>query len=433
LGARKVSKAQGITHYTQIIPLTLYSARPNVPKEESQPAAASFATPARTMLVSISIFALKWAVAGLAFAAVLLWMRPDLRQTAPVLATHATSPGPEPSTAATNGTPPAAIPVTAGSSATLSYADAVARSAPAVINIFIARVVTERTRPERYGQRIEGSLGSGVIVDTHGHVVTNHHVIANAQKIRIQLADGRSADATVVGDDPETDLALLKIELLQLPVMPMGRSDRLRVGDVALAIGNPYGLSQTVTHGIVSATGRDELGITQFESFIQTDAAINVGNSGGALINAQGELIGINTAVLGANVNESARSEGIGFAIPVNMVRGVVDQILKYGHVRRGWLGVTSEAVSPQRAAALGLPNTQGAELTEVDADSPAARAGLQSGDVLTVLNGQGVRDVHEALNRVAALKPGSRLRIQGRGDRGAIDLSVTIAERPTH
>jgi S1-C subfamily serine protease len=264
--------------------------------------------------------------------------------------------------------------------------------------------------------------------------VTNYHVIANAQKIRIQLADGRVADAKSVGDDPETDLALLKIELTQLPVMPLGRSDRLRVGDVVLAIGNPFGLSQTVTHGIVSATGRDELGITQFESFIQTDAAINQGNSGGALINAQGELIGINTAVLsneGASGNRGGNVEGIGFAIPVNMVRGVVDQILKYGHVRRGWLGVESEGVSPQRAAALGLPNSEGVELSEVDVNSPAARAGLQAGDILTALNGQAVRDVHDALNRVAGLKPGSRLRIQGRGARGAIDVSVIIAERP--
>jgi serine protease DegS len=277
-------------------------------------------------------------------------------------------------------------------------------------------------------QRIEGSLGSGVIVDSHGHVVTNHHVIANAQKIRVQLADGRIADATMVGDDPETDLALLHIQLEQLPVMPLGRSDRLRIGDVVLAIGYPYGLSQTVTHGIVSATGRDELGITQFESFIQTDAAINVGNSGGALIDAQGELIGINTAIL----EQGTRSEGIGFAIPVNMVRGVVEQILKFGHVRRGWLGVTSQAVTPQRAAALGLPNVQGAELTDVDIDSPAARVGLQAGDVLTALNSQPIHDVYDALNRVAALKPGSRLRIQGRGNRGTIDVSVTIAERPT-
>jgi serine protease DegS len=270
-------------------------------------------------------------------------------------------------------------------------------------------------------------LGSGVIVDAHGHVVTNHHVIAEAQEIRLQLADGRIADAVVVGDDPETDLALLQIKLAPLPTMPMGRSDQLRVGDVALAIGNPYGLSQTVTHGIISATGRDQLGLTQFDSFIQTDAAINVGNSGGALINAQGELIGINTAVLAAD----SGSEGIGFAIPVNMVRGVVEQLLKHGHVRRGWLGVDSQSVDPARAKILGLPNAEGAELTDVFTNSPAARAGLQPGDIITALNGQRVHDVRDALNLVAGLKPGSQLRIQGRGARGPFDVRVTIEERP--
>jgi serine protease DegS len=272
-------------------------------------------------------------------------------------------------------------------------------------------------------------LGSGVIIDARGHVITNHHVIAQAQEIRLQLADGRIAPATVVGDDPDTDLALLQINLSPLPTMPMGRSDRLRVGDVVLAIGNPYGLSQTVTHGIISATGRDQLGPTPFQSFIQTDAAINVGNSGGALVNAQGELIGINTSVLA----QGNGGEGIGFAIPVNMVRGVVEQLLKHGHVRRGWLGVTSQPIAPERAASLGLANTDGAEITDVDANSPAARAGLQSGDVITALNGQPVRDVRDALNRVAGLEPGSQLRIQGRGNRGVLDVRVTIAERPNN
>jgi Do/DeqQ family serine protease len=413
-----------------------------VTQEKSQPITATAAHSVKAVLVSVSIFALKWAMAGLAFAAALLWMRPDLRHAASNPTTPAVSaPASPPAAKAQEQTETAAATTSAAPSVPLSYADAVARSAPAVVNVFTERIVTERVPPTpkppgqlfrnqapALRQRIEGSLGSGVIVDSHGHVVTNHHVIANPQKIRVQLADGRIADATVVGDDPETDLAVLKIQLTQLPVMPLGRSDRLRVGDVALAIGYPYGLSQTVTHGIVSATGRDELGITQFESFIQTDAAINVGNSGGALINAQGELIGINTAIL----EQGTRSEGIGFAIPVNMVRGVVEQILKHGRVRRGWLGVTSQAVSPQRATTLGLPNDQGAELTDVDIDSPAARAGLQAGDVLTALNGQPIHDVHDALNRVAGLKPGSRLRIQGRGNRGTIDVSVTIAERPT-
>jgi len=402
-------------------------------------------------LIALLVFTLKWAVAGLAFAAVLLWMRPELRNaSAP---TQPPAPLPQPTSfspalpapaAASTIVPATTIPVAA------SYADAVARSAPAVVNIYTTRVVTERVRPQMppeferlFGsqspavrQRVEGSLGSGVIVDAHGHVVTNHHVIANATEISLQMADGRITSATLVGDDPDSDLALLQIKLAQspatsvsiaaLPVMSMGRSDQLRVGDVVLAIGNPYGLSQTVTHGIVSATGRDQLGPTPFENYIQTDAAINAGNSGGALINAQGELIGINTAVLA-----QGGSEGIGFAIPVNMVRGVVEQILKYGRVRRGWLGVTPQTVSPQRAAALGLPTTQGAQLKEIDANSPAQLAGLRPGDVITALNGQTVHDIPEAMNRVAGLKPGSRLRIQGRGDRGAFDVRVKIGERP--
>jgi serine peptidase DegS len=275
-------------------------------------------------------------------------------------------------------------------------------------------------------QRVEGSLGSGVIVDTRGHVVTNHHVIANAQEIRLQLADGRVASATLVGDDPDSDLALLRIDLPKLPAMPMGRSDKLRVGDVALAIGNPYGLSQTVTLGIISATGRDQLGLTQFESFIQTDAAINIGNSGGALVNAQGELIGINTAVLGQRTG----SEGIGFAIPVNMVRGVVEQIIKHGRVLRGWLGVSSQTLSAERAAALRSAATTGVELLEVYDGSPAARAGLRRGDILTSFNGASVRDEREAMNRVAGLKPGSALRIQGFRGEEKIDVRVVIDER---
>lgn len=379
---------------------------------------------------------MKWAVAGLAFAGVLLWLRPDLRTAPPPENAQPIQPGRPQSVVTTRlqdetpAAPPASKP-----EPVQSYAAAVSKAAPAVVNIYTARVVAERVLPRAFDrlfgnqppavrQRVQGSLGAGVIIDARGHVVTNHHVIAGAQQIRLQLADGRVADAAIVGEDPDSDLALLKIDLPSLPVMPMGRSDRLQVGDVALAIGYPYGLSQTVTLGIVSGTGRDQLGISMFESFIQTDAAINVGNSGGALINAQGELIGINTAALG--------SEGIGFAIPVNMVRGVTQELIAHGRVRRGWLGVgvASHAVSARRAAELGLAGTAGAEIAEVDADSPAERAGLRAGDVITALNGRTVRDAYDAMNRVAALKPGSTLRIQGRGARGDFDVRVTIDER---
>jgi Do/DeqQ family serine protease len=323
------------------------------------------------------------------------------------------------------------------------YADAVGRSSPSVVNIYTARIVAQRTRPSEldrlYGdrwpavqRRVQASLGSGVIVDAQGHIVTNNHVVEDATGIKIQLADGRIAEeVTIVGRDPETDLAVLRVKLDKLPTMPLGRSDKVRVGDVVLAIGNPYGLSQTVTQGIVSATGRDQLGLSDiavFESYIQTDAAINLGNSGGALVNADGELIGINAAVLG----QSAGVEGIGFAIPVNLVRGVVEQILKFGHVRRGWLGVNGQSVTPEHAKRLGLPNGVGVVLLEVYTGSPAAKAGLQPGDVLTALNGLPVHTDLEARNRVAALAPGRNLRIEARRGAEKIDVRVKVEERQT-
>ncbi len=230
----------------------------------------------------------------------------------------------------------------------------------------------------RYRQRIERSLGSGVIVDAAGHIVTNHHVIANADSVRVQLADGRVADARVVGRDPDTDLAVLKIDLTPLPVADFGRSDLLKVGDVVLAIGNPVGLSQTVTHGIVSATSRQQLGIAPLEDFIQTDAPINFGNSGGALIDSSGMLIGINTAIVAKNIGV----EGIGFAIPVNMVRGVMDEIIAHGRVIRGWIGIIPEDLSQEQAEQLRLAQS-GVVIGNLYVGSPAQKAGLLPGDLL--------------------------------------------------
>jgi len=308
-----------------------------------------------------------------------------------------------------------------------------------VVNIYTARLITERLRPPEldrfFGeewpavrQRVAASLGSGVIVNGLGHVVTNNHVIAGASEIRLQLADGRIAAATVVGADPESDLAILKVALTDLPVMPLGRSDDLKVGDVVLAIGNPLGLSQTVTQGIVSATGRGQLGVTTFENFIQTDAAINLGNSGGALVNARGELVGINTAVL----SRALQTEGIGFAIPVNLVRGVMQQILEFGRVRRGWLGVRPQDVSPERAQALKLPAGAGVELLEVYPGGAAAKAGLRAGDIITHLGDRDVRSMREALNRVAATPPGTVLSVRGWRQGTAFELATTVEERPT-
>lgn len=321
---------------------------------------------------------------------------------------------------------------------TRSFADAVGRAGPAVVNIYTARVVSAPARPSggnpllnrnlpSVRQRVEGSLGSGVIVDADGHVVTNHHVIQGADEIRVQLADGRVATPTIVGTDPDTDLAVLHVGLRETPVMPLGRSNELRAGDVVLAIGNPFGLSQTVTQGIVSATGRGRLGVTEFEDFIQTDAAINFGNSGGALINTHGELVGINTAVLAQNLG----TDGISFAIPVNMVRGVMEQILQHGRVRRGWLGVSSEEVPRARAAALGIDPPAALRINSVDPQGPAALVGLRRDDLVTHLNGQPIVNAQEALNRVAAMAPGSVLEIQALRGAERLNVRARLDERP--
>lgn len=372
------------------------------------------------------LFLLKWSLVGLAVAAVLLLMRPA--QPVPSAAGNGS---PETSNSPVSFTP-------REGEVRRSFADAVSRAGPAVVNIYTARVVSSaprsangspllRQNPPNVRRRVEGSLGSGVILDTDGHLVTNHHVIQGADQIRVQLADGRVATPTIVGTDPDTDLALLRVDLENPPVMPMGRSNVLRAGDVVLAIGNPFGLSQTVTQGIVSATGRGRLGVTDFEDFIQTDAAINFGNSGGALINTDGELIGINTAVLAQTLG----TDGISFAIPVNMVRGVMDQILQHGRVRRGWLGVSSEELPRATAAALGISPPVALRISAVDPHGPAARGGVRVDDLVTHLNGQPILNAQEALNRVAAMMPGSILDIRARRGKSQVSIQATLEERP--
>lgn len=315
-----------------------------------------------------------------------------------------------------------------------SFADAVALAGPAVVNIYTARVVEAQPRggsgdrvPGLLPRRVEGSLGSGVIVDTAGHLITNHHVIQGADEIRVQLADGRIATPSIVGTDPDTDLAVLRVDIENPPFMTMGRSNEIRAGDIVLAIGNPFGLGQTVTQGIVSATGRGRLGVADFEDFIQTDAAINFGNSGGALTNTNGELIGINTAVL----SQALGTDGISFAIPVNMVRGVMDEIIREGRVRRGWLGVSSEELPRATAAALGLNPPVALRISSIDPQGPAAIAGLRPNDLVTHLNGQPIQNAAEALNRVAAMEPGSKLTISGYRNGRRIELTATLQERP--
>jgi serine protease DegS len=377
-------------------------------------------------------FLVRAVVVGLAVAFLVVWWNPTL------LGAH------------TAATPPAAVTAAPAAPSTSpaapvapvvmqSFADSVARAAPAVVNIYTARVVRERTQAAplnqlfgdywpSYRQRVERSLGSGVIVDAMGTIVTNQHVIAGADSIRVQLADGRIADATIVGQDPDTDLAILDLEIGNLPIMPLGRSDTLRVGDIVLAIGNPYGVGQTVTQGIVSATGRGQLGLATFENFIQTDAAINLGNSGGALIDAHGDLVGINTAVLN---RAYGGPEGIGFAIPVNLVRGVMEQILLNGHVVRGWLGFVPQDLSEEQSAQIGTAGG-GVTVVNIMVKSEAYEAGVRPGDLVTALGGEAVHNAQDLVARVSALKPGAQVELEGRHARQSYKLKLTVLERPT-
>jgi Do/DeqQ family serine protease len=389
-----------------------------------------------------AIFLAGAVVGGLALAFVAVLLRPELlpRLRAPVGAvapTPAPISPPGPATAASSALRAIEVPAQTGLP---SFASAVGRAAPAVVNIYTARVVTERVQPSaieqlfgdtwpRYQQRVQRALGSGVIVDASGHVITNNHVIANANTINVQLADGRVTEATIVGRDPDTDLAVLSIKLGKLPVMPLGRSDQARVGDEVLAIGNPLGLQQTVTHGIISATGRSQLGVATFENFIQTDAAINEGNSGGALVNTAGELVGINTAVIAKNMDTTG-VEGIGFAIPVNLVRGVMAEILAKGRVVRGWIGIVPEDVPDEQAQQLGLARG-GAVVTNLYANSPAVTAGIMPGDVVLGVAGQPVRNAQDVLAKLAELKPGSSALLRLQRGQKVLELTTRVSERP--
>jgi serine peptidase DegS len=310
-----------------------------------------------------------------------------------------------------------------------SYAAAVAASSPAVANVYTTINLGGNGDLTAAPGRV---LGSAVVIDPNGYLVTNWHVIEGADQIRIQLADGRIAVPTLVGADPDTELALLRIDERNLPSIRLGRSDSLRVGDVVLAIGNSLGLSQTVTMGIVSATGRGRLGVTAFGDFIQTDAAINVGNSGGALINADGELVGINTAVISSTIRDRVVPEGIGFAIPVNLVRGVMAQLIEHGRVIRGYLGVEGTDLSPRDAQPYGVEGPA-VRLTLVNAGSPAEAAGLVAGDVLTHIDEERVFGQEQAMNIIAGGQPGDRVRIRvTRPGAGIVDTDAVLEERPS-
>ncbi len=324
-----------------------------------------------------------------------------------------------------------------------SYAFAVERAAPAVVNIYTKKIITQRSNTlfddplfrRFFGnrglpapkQRIENSLGSGVIVNESGYLLTNNHVIEGATEIAVVLADGRIAAAAIVGTDPESDLAVLKINADDLPVITFGNSDDLRVGDVVLAIGNPFGVGQTVTSGIVSAKGRSDLGLSTFENFIQTDAAINPGNSGGALINTRGDLIGINTAIF----SRSGGSQGIGFAIPSSLVKGIMTQIIEQGRAMRGWLGVEMQDVTAALAESFGLQTETGAIVAGVHAASPAHRAGIRVGDVILSAAGRPVYNSKTLMNIIAGHPPGSTLPLHILRSGKVYNLEAVMGERP--
>ena len=277
------------------------------------------------------------------------------------------------------------------------------------------------------GNEPQTGLGSGVIVSPDGYILTNNHVVEGADEIDVTLSDSRRARARVVGTDPETDLAILKIELDKLPVIVLGNSDELAVGDIVLAIGNPFGVGQTVTSGIVSALGRSQLGINTFENFIQTDAAINPGNSGGALVDVNGNLLGINTAIY----SRSGGSLGIGFAFPVSTARMVLDGIVREGKVTRGWIGVEPNELSPELAETFGVKATEGVIITGVLQDGPAAVGGIRPGDVIVQVAGKPVTNVAGLLSSVAALRPGEAAPFQVQRGNRMLDLELTPGVRP--
>ena len=319
-----------------------------------------------------------------------------------------------------------------------SYSDAVARAMPAVVNVYTTKQIARSNTEDPLARQFFGEpgalepqsvarLGSGVIVTADGYVLTNNHVVQAADEIAVALGDGRRVNARLVGADPDTDLAVLKIDLPNLPVMTFGRSETLKVGDVVLAIGNPFDVGQTVTMGIVSALGRSNLGINTFENFIQTDAAINEGNSGGALVDSNGHLVGINTAIY----SRTGGSIGIGFAIPTSIVTQVMDQIVTNGRVRRGYFGVELYDITPELADTLRLQRKEGVVVRTVLRNAPASRAGMEPGDLVESINGSPVADQRAMLSQIAQLGPGSTATVQVLRGTQEISLKIRVGERP--
>ena len=336
----------------------------------------------------------------------------------------------------------AAAPAVAGGAAhAVTYADAARRAMPAVVNIYSSKVVKSRNPvlddsllqrlfpdfAQRVPSRRATNLGSGVIVASEGYVLTNHHVVDGADDIELVLADGRQVRARVRGSDPESDLAVLKADGENLPAITFGTSDGLQVGDVVLAIGNPFGFGNTVTLGIVSALGRNHLGINRFEDFIQTDAAINPGNSGGALVDAAGHLVGINSTIY----SQTGASTGIGFAIPVSLARSVLEQIIKDGEVTRGWLGIEPQPMTREVAQALALDPAEGVLIRGLQRNGPAERAGVLARDVVLEIGGKPTPDVPQLLARIAELAPGSSAKVKLWREGKPVEMDVTVGKRP--
>ena len=341
-----------------------------------------------------------------------------------------------------------APPTSVASKGAASYADAAQHALPSVVQIFTSKETRVQRNPllndpvfrHFFGDQLDGEqsgrtqrqlgLGSGVIVSEEGYILTNNHVIEAADEIEIATNDGKKYLATVIGTDPESDLAVLRAQGKQkLPVMTFAREDSVRVGDVVLAIGNPFGVGQTVTMGIVSATGRNHLGINTFENFIQTDAAINPGNSGGALVDVNGNLVGINTAIYSRT--PGGASLGIGYAIPTSIARNIMEQIIRTGSVTRGWIGVEVQEMTPEQAETFGLNETQGALIAGVIRHSPAETAGIKPGDILLSINNKPQQDATAMRETIAGLQPGQHVQMRVQRQRKQLDLELEVGKRP--
>ena len=380
-------------------------------------------------LIKVAGFLFQFGLIGLALAAIYLVTVSD-RSKDEILAFLISSAGPGQT-------------ISNGGSAVFSYADAVASSAPSVVTIYTSKTVTEKPHPllddpifsQFFGDQLkrrqrshnETNLGSGVIIGADGYILTNQHVIDGADEILISLADGRGSQAVLIGEDKDTDIAILQIPITGLVGIKIADTQAIRVGDVVLAIGNPLNVGQTVTMGIVSATGRNRIGLNTFENFIQTDAVINPGNSGGALINARGELIGINTAIF----SQTDGAQGIGFAIPISLALDIMQQIIDFGKVTRGWLGVEGTEITAQAAMAAGDPRIKGALIVGVFINSPADMAGIRAGDIVVAVNDNPVLGIRDLLDQITLYKPDEQIRVTIYRGPEKLTLDMKVTQRP--